>query len=42
MPQHVAGAAAKTAHENLHSEQGAWPGIGRRAKNPVIKIEDLA
>ena len=37
------GAAAKTAHEDLHSEQGARPGEHPgRAKNPVIKVDDLA
>jgi hypothetical protein len=35
--------AVKTAHEDLHSEQGALPGEHPgRAKNPVIKAEDLA
>jgi catechol 2,3-dioxygenase-like lactoylglutathione lyase family enzyme len=35
--------AAKTAHEDLHSEQGAVRGDRpNRAKNPVIKVEDLA
>ena len=34
---------AKTAHEDLHSEQGAIRGDRPgRAKNPVIKVEDLA
>jgi catechol 2,3-dioxygenase-like lactoylglutathione lyase family enzyme len=34
---------AKTPHEDLHSEQGARPGDRpERAKNPVIKVEDLA
>jgi catechol 2,3-dioxygenase-like lactoylglutathione lyase family enzyme len=34
---------AKTPHEDLHSEQGARPGDRPdRAKNPVIKVEDLA
>ena len=33
----------KTAHEDLHSEQGAQAGDRRdRASNPVIKVEDLA
>ncbi len=33
----------KTAHEDLHSEQGAERGDRPgRAKNPVIKVEDLA
>ena len=33
----------KTAHEDLHSEQGAVRGDRPgRAKNPVIKVEDLA
>jgi hypothetical protein len=37
------GATAKTAHEDLHSEQGASPGDRPAcAKNPVIKVEDLA
>jgi catechol 2,3-dioxygenase-like lactoylglutathione lyase family enzyme len=35
--------AAKTAHEDLHSEQGAERGDRPdRATNPVIKVEDLA
>src|SRR4029450_9639106 len=34
---------AKTPHEDLHSEQGALRGDRpARAKNPVIKVEDLA
>jgi catechol 2,3-dioxygenase-like lactoylglutathione lyase family enzyme len=34
---------AKRPHEDLHSEQGARPGDRpERAKNPVIKVEDLA
>ena len=34
---------AQTAHEDLHSEQGAERGDRPgRAKNPVIKVEDLA
>ena len=34
---------SKTAHEDLHSEQGAERGDRPgRAKNPVIKVEDLA
>ena len=34
---------AKTPHEDLHSEQGALRGDRPdRAKNPVIKVEDLA
>ena len=33
----------KTAHQDLHSERGAEPGDRTdRARNPVIKIEDLA
>jgi hypothetical protein len=37
------GATVKTAHEDLHSEQGALRGEHpERAKNPVIKVEDLA
>ena len=33
----------QTAHEGLHSEQGAVRGDRpARAKNPVIKVEDLA
>src|SRR5687767_244931 len=33
----------KTAHEDLHSEQGAVRGDRQaRARNPVIKVEDLA
>ena len=33
----------KTPHEDLHSEQGAIKGDRpNRAKNPVIKVEDLA
>ena len=37
------GASGKTAHEDLHSEQGAIRGDRpHRAKNPVIKVEDLA
>lgn len=36
-------ATPKTAHEDLHSEQGAIRGDrADRAKNPVIKVEDLA
>jgi catechol 2,3-dioxygenase-like lactoylglutathione lyase family enzyme len=36
-------ATAKTAHEDLHSEQGAVRGDRpARAKNPVIKVADLA
>jgi catechol 2,3-dioxygenase-like lactoylglutathione lyase family enzyme len=35
--------ATKTAHEDLHSEQGAVRGDRpHRAKNPVIKVADLA
>ncbi len=35
--------AAKTAHEDLHSASGAVRGDRRdRARNPVIKVEDLA
>jgi catechol 2,3-dioxygenase-like lactoylglutathione lyase family enzyme len=34
---------AKTAHEDLHSDQGALRGDrAHRAKNPVIKVQDLA
>jgi catechol 2,3-dioxygenase-like lactoylglutathione lyase family enzyme len=34
--------AAKTAHDDLHSEQGAVRGDRpARARNPVIKVEDL-
>src|SRR5262245_59028273 len=37
------GPTAKTAHEDLHSEQGAVRGDRpARARNPVIKVEDLA
>jgi hypothetical protein len=37
------GVTAKSAHEDLHSEQGATRGDRpARAKNPVIKVEDLA
>jgi hypothetical protein len=33
----------KTAHQDLHSERGAEPGDRTdRARNPVIKVEDLA
>ena len=33
----------KTAHQDLHSERGAEPGDrADRARNPVIKVEDLA
>src|SRR6516162_5361123 len=33
----------KTAHEDLHSEQGALPGEHPgRSRNPVIKVHDLA
>jgi catechol 2,3-dioxygenase-like lactoylglutathione lyase family enzyme len=36
-------ATAKTAHEDLHSEQGAVAGDrSARARNPVIKVADLA
>ena len=36
-------ATQKTAHEDLHSEQGAIRGDRpARASNPVIKVEDLA
>src|SRR4030095_6728808 len=36
-------ADVKTPHEDLHSEQGALRGDRPgRAKNPVIKVEDLA
>ena len=37
------GADAKTAHQDLHSEQGALRGEHPgRARNPVIKVADLA
>ena len=37
------GAAVKTAHEDLHSEQGALRGDRTaRAKNPVIKAGGLS
>ena len=33
----------KTAHQDLHSERGAETGDRTdRARNPVIKVEDLA
>src|SRR5690349_6462292 len=39
----MAEAATRTAHEDLHSEQGAERGDrAARARNPVIKVEDLA
>jgi catechol 2,3-dioxygenase-like lactoylglutathione lyase family enzyme len=39
----MADTAAKTAHEDLHSPEGAERGDrANRARNPVIKVEDLA
>src|SRR5690242_8231355 len=39
----MAETATKTAHEDLHSEQGPERGDHvDRARNPVIKVEDLA